>query len=236
MVLGLVLRSTVCTKSSQFRDRFLEIEVLALGLSVSLIFDDKHNTPNGQIRCSYRLSVPVVPTMTPKHFLDGVGPRSDGRQFRPCLYQRFHDGGIVTRSVMPAVLGAVRRPADRRGVEVILGVVKQGIRSEQSLEPSARLPCQAAQCRGVPPWAREAAESPAWSIRRTALMSLSCAAWPSQRGRPRRASPQSRDARPRAQTEAASCSQQATMNFASRGLRSMSKLSTSPLPLFAAAW
>src|SRR5271157_1227396 len=56
-----------------------------------------------------------------QHFLDWIRPRCGFEEHCPGLEQGCHDGGIVARPPMPAVLGAVRRPAERRGVEVVLG-------------------------------------------------------------------------------------------------------------------
>lgn len=74
--------------------------------------------------------------MTVEHFLDWIRPRCGFEEHCPGLEQGCHDGGIVARPPMPAVLGAVRRPAERRGVEVVLGVFQRGIRSEQGLDQS----------------------------------------------------------------------------------------------------
>lgn len=63
----------------------------------------------------------VLTTVTAEHFLDWIRPRCGFEEHCPGLEQGCHDGGIVARPPMPAVLGAVRRPAERRGVEVVLG-------------------------------------------------------------------------------------------------------------------
>jgi len=63
----------------------------------------------------------ALATVTVEHFLDWIRPRCGFEEHCPGLEQGCRDGGIVARPPMPAVLGAVRRPAERRGVEVVLG-------------------------------------------------------------------------------------------------------------------
>ena len=119
----------------------------------------------------------VLAAVTAEHFLDWIRPRCGFEEHCPGLEQGCHDGGIIARPPMPAVLGAVRRPAERRGVEVVLGVFQRGIRSEQGLDQS-EIACQAAQCNGVPRCCpRAVTGKPASSIRRTACVSLLAQAW-----------------------------------------------------------
>lgn len=78
----------------------------------------------------------VLAAVPAQHFLDWIHPRCGFEELCPGLEQGFHDGGIVASPAMPAVLGTVRRPAEWRGVEVVLGIFQRGIRSEQGLDQS----------------------------------------------------------------------------------------------------
>src|SRR5208337_700303 len=60
----------------------------------------------------------VLAAVPVEHFLDWIRPRFGFEQLRPGLEQGFHDGVVVARPPMPAVLGAMSRPAERCAVEV----------------------------------------------------------------------------------------------------------------------